>query len=104
MVLPIECRELFGRGGSAAGHACYSASLERDPRSALHNIIEGFGYVLRTGPIRGLILLLGLVSLMGMPYAVLMPVFGCHDVLHGEARELGFLMGATGVGALGVHD
>jgi MFS family permease len=74
--------------------------LRADPRSALHNIVEGFGYVLRTGPIRALILLLGLVSLMGMPYAVLMPVFA-HDVLRGEARELGFLMGATGVGALG---
>jgi MFS family permease len=70
-----------------------------DPRSALHNIAEGFAFVLRTGPIRALILLLGLVSLMGMPYAVLMPIFA-HDVLHGEARELGLLMGATGVGAL----
>ena len=46
-----------------------------------------------------LLLLLGLVSLMGMPYVVLMPIFA-DQVLHGGARELGILMGATGVGAL----
>jgi len=44
-------------------------------------------------------LLLGLVSLVGMPYSVLMPVFAS-EILHGGARELGWLMGATGVGAL----
>jgi MFS family permease len=53
----------------------------------------------RTAPIRALLLLLGLVSLMGMPYVVLMPIFA-DQVLHGGARELGILMGATGVGAL----
>jgi len=46
-----------------------------------------------------ILLLLGLVSLVGMPYSVLMPVFA-HQILHGGARELGILMGATGVGAL----
>jgi MFS family permease len=44
-------------------------------------------------------LLLGLVSLMGMPYTVLMPVFAA-NILHGGARGLGTLMGATGLGAL----
>ena len=43
--------------------------------------------------------LLGLISLMGMPYAVLMPIFA-HQILGGGAEELGLLMGATGVGAL----
>jgi hypothetical protein len=44
-------------------------------------------------------LLIGLVSLVGMPYTVLMPVFA-DKILHGGARGLGILMGATGVGAL----
>ena len=46
-----------------------------------------------------MLLLLGVVSLVGMPYAVLMPVFA-DTILHGGARGLGILMGATGVGAL----
>src|SRR5205085_3489056 len=45
------------------------------PGSALAHIVEGFRFVARTGPVRALLLLLGLVSLMGMPYAVLMPIF-----------------------------
>ena len=52
-----------------------------------------------TTPIRALLLLLGLVSLVAMPYTVLMPIFA-DRVLHGGARALGMLMGATGVGAL----
>ena len=44
-------------------------------------------------------LLLGLVSLVAMPYTVLMPVFA-DQILHGGAQGLGILMGATGVGAL----
>lgn len=69
------------------------------PGSAMASILEGFRYVKRTGPIRTLLLLLGLVSLMGMPYAVLMPVFA-DQILHGGPRGLGLLMGASGVGAL----
>jgi MFS family permease len=81
--------------------------------SPLADIIEGFRWASRTGPIRMLLLLLGLVSLVGMPYTVLMPVFA-DRILHGggaglaaflHAKEpgavrLGVLMGATGVGAL----
>ncbi len=67
--------------------------------SALHSIIDGFRYVGRTGPIRALLILLGLISLLGMPYVVLMPIFAAR-ILHGGARGLGLLMGASGVGAL----
>ena len=67
--------------------------------SHLRHIIEGFQFVRRTGPIRALLLLLGLISLVAMPYTVLMPVFA-DRILHGGARGLGILMGATGVGAL----
>ena len=67
--------------------------------SGLASILEGFRYVEHTGPILALLLLLGLVSLTGMPYAVLMPVFA-DKILHSDARGLGLLMGSTGVGAL----
>lgn len=63
------------------------------------NIAEGFGFVAKTPPIRGLLLLLGLISLMGMPYAVLMPIFA-DKILHGSSDTLGYLMGASGSGAL----
>ncbi|MGA7905853.1 MAG: MFS transporter, partial [Candidatus Sulfotelmatobacter sp.] len=67
--------------------------------SPLEHMMEGFRFVNRTAPIRALLLLLGLVSLVGMPYVVLMPIFA-DRILHGGARGLGILMGATGVGAL----
>jgi len=67
--------------------------------SPLEDIKEGFRFVSKTKPIRALLMLLGLVSLVGMPYVVLMPVFA-DRVLHGGARGLGILMGSTGVGAL----
>jgi len=60
---------------------------------------EGFHYVVRFAPIRKMLLLLALVSLVGMPYTVLMPVFA-NEVLHGGPHTLGFLMAASGVGAL----
>jgi MFS family permease len=43
--------------------------------------------------------LFALLSLMGWPFMVLMPVFA-GQVLHGGAHTLGFLMGAVGVGSL----
>ena len=78
------------------------------------HIKEGFQFVNRTAPIRALMILLGLVSVVGMPYAVLMPIFadkvlghkggqelasliGSHDL---GAVRLGILMGAAGIGAL----
>jgi MFS family permease len=69
------------------------------PHSGLRSLAEGFHWVARTGPIRALLLLLGLVSLTGMPYMVLMPIFA-DRILHSGARGLGLLMGAAGVGAL----
>jgi MFS family permease len=62
-------------------------------------VAEGFGYVARTPPIRALLLLLGCVSLMGMPYTVLGPVIA-EDVLHGGPRAYGLLMSSAGVGSL----
>ena len=73
--------------------------MPRSDKSALENIVEGFQFVRQAAPIKALLLLLGLVSLVGMPYAVLMPIFA-DQILHGGARGLGLLMGSTGVGAL----
>jgi MFS family permease len=67
--------------------------------SPLANILEGFRFVRQTAPIRALLVLLGLVSLVAMPYTVLMPIFA-DKILHGGARALGILMGSTGIGAL----
>src|SRR4030095_2265809 len=60
---------------------------------------EGFTFVAGTPPVRSLLLLLGLVSLMGMPYSTLMPVFA-DRVLGAGAGGLGILMGMSGAGAL----
>ena len=60
---------------------------------------EGSSYTFHSVPIRSILLLLALVSLMGMPYTVLMPIFAT-DVLHGGAHTLGFLMASSGIGAL----
>ncbi len=65
----------------------------------LKEFIEGFHYTFNFAPIRYIILLLALVSLVGMPYVVLMPVFA-KEILHGGSHTFGFLMGATGLGAL----
>jgi MFS family permease len=67
--------------------------------SAWESIVEGFTYSWNTTPVRALLLLLGLVSLMGMPYSVLMPVIA-DRVLHGGPNAYGVLLSASGVGAL----
>jgi len=64
------------------------------------DLATGFHYVTRFVPVRSALLLLSLVSIMGMPYTVLMPAISA-NVLHGGAHTLGFLMTASGAGALG---
>jgi MFS family permease len=66
---------------------------------AFHELGEGLGYVARSRPIRSILLLLGLTSLMGMPYMVLLPVI-VGRVLGGGPHLLGYMTGASGVGAL----
>ena len=68
-------------------------------RSAMAEMREGWHYVSQSLPIRSILLLLALVSLLGMPYTVLMPVFAA-KVMHGGPHTLGYLMAAIGVGAL----
>jgi len=83
--------------GLSLMHVCCAPRASQ--HSPMEDIIEGFRWVNHTKVIRALLLLLGLVSLVGMPYVVLMPVFA-DKILHGGARGLGILMGATGVGAM----
>lgn len=91
-------------------HAPARVSAKTSP---WEHILEGFQFVNRTAPIRALMVLLGLVSVTGMPYVVLMPIFA-DKILHSGGQEfasligshdlgavrLGILMGAAGVGAL----
>ena len=67
--------------------------------SLLQQMKEGWEYVAGSRPVRTILSLFGLISLMGMPFTVLMPVFAS-NVLHGGAYTLGFLLAASGVGAL----
>jgi MFS family permease len=67
--------------------------------SPLQRIKEGFIYAFGCPPIRAILLLSALVSLMGMQYTVLVPVFA-DKILAGNAQTLGFLMAASGVGAV----
>jgi MFS family permease len=60
---------------------------------------EGWHYVYNNPPISKILLLLAIVSLVGMPYTVLMPIFAT-EILHGGPYTLGFLMAASGTGAL----
>ena len=71
----------------------------RHAASMFEQMREGWSYVSTFMPVRTILLLFGLVSLMGMPYMVLMPIFA-GNVLHGGAHTLGFLMAAAGAGAL----
>ena len=68
-------------------------------RTLAAELREGWQYVAESAPIRSVLLYLTLVSLVGMPYTVLMPIFAA-SILHGGAHTLGFLMAAAGLGAL----
>ena len=62
-------------------------------------LLEGFALVRRTPPIRSLLILLGLLSMLGAPYSVLMPIFA-DQVFHGGSRTFGLLSATSGAGAL----
>ena len=67
--------------------------------SIAHSLVEGLRYTLATVPIRDVLLLLGLVGFMGMPYMTLMPVFAA-EIHKSGADALGLMLGAVGFGAL----
>src|SRR5271168_898679 len=71
----------------------------RNTAGMLEQIREGWDFVRTFRPIRTILLLFALISLMGYSYAVLLPIFAA-QVLHGGAYTLGWLTAASGVGAL----
>jgi MFS family permease len=75
------------------------APSRRAATSMLEQLKEGWSYVRGFRPIRTILTLFAVMSLMGMPFVVLMPIFAS-QVLHGGPHTLGYLMGASGVGAL----
>jgi MFS family permease len=75
------------------------APAKKAMTSMLEQLQEGWAYVSGFPPVRTILLLFALLSLMGMPFMVLMPIFAS-DVLHGGPHTLGFLLGASGIGAL----
>jgi|SRR5579859_5318415 len=76
-----------------------AATNQRTTTSMLEQLREGWTYVSRFAPVRNILLLFAIVSLMGMPYIVLMPIFAGR-ILRGGPATLGFLMAAVGIGAL----
>jgi MFS family permease len=76
-----------------------TAVIKRSTESMLTQLKEGWTYVSTVVPIRTILLLFAMVSLMGWPFTVLMPIFAGR-ILRGGPHTLGFLMGAVGIGAL----
>ena len=76
-----------------------SEAQQAERRHVFIELKDGFNYTFGFAPIRILLLLLGLISLMGAPYAVLLPIFA-RDILSGGAHTLGFLTASAGIGAL----
>ncbi|HUK53369.1 MAG TPA: MFS transporter [Candidatus Binatia bacterium] len=87
VIVALMAMRVDDRAGSTTG------------RAALQDALEGFRYALGSPTVLSLLLLIALVSVVGVPYSVLMPIFA-DRILHGGARALGLLMGATGVGAI----
>ena len=84
--------------------ALFMMRIDAPPQAHVHasawdSVIEGFAYSWHTRPVRALLLLLGLVSLMGMPYSVLMPIIA-DRILGGGPNAYGLLLSASGAGAL----
>jgi MFS family permease len=74
-------------------------AIKEKSKKILTELKEGLDYTFGFAPIKHLIILLSISSLMGMSYSVLMPVFA-KEILGGGSQTFGFLMGAAGFGAL----
>jgi MFS family permease len=70
-----------------------------DGAAPLEKLREGFRFARQTKPIRALLILLGVVSFMALPFSVLIPIFAV-KILHGGVNSYGWLMGAVGFGAM----
>jgi MFS family permease len=73
--------------------------IKKDTFNLMRELKEGISHVFNFSPIRHILFLLGLVSFLGAPYQVLMPVFA-KDIFHGGPEALSLLVAAAGAGAL----
>ena len=100
LLLPDRRHQLHRGDCLAAGDAAAaSAAMKPTVDSMLGQLKEGWTYVSGFAPVRTILLLFAMVSLMGWPFTVLMPIFAGNDFA-GRSAHLGFLMGAVGIGAL----
>jgi len=74
-------------------------AVPRAQKNVWLELTEGWRYIVQSAPIRWILLMLSIVSLIGFPFTTLLPIIA-GDVLHGGPNTLGLLTGATGVGAL----
>jgi MFS family permease len=77
-----------------------SSESKMDTANVLGELREGFEYALGSRPIRNVLVLFAFVNFMGMPFTVLVPAVSA-QLLKGDAATLGFLMAASGCGAVG---
>jgi len=70
-----------------------------DQSNFLKSFSEGFKYTFQSIPIKTLIILLAVLSLVGLPYIILLPAYA-KEILHGGSDTLGYLMSSMGAGAL----
>ncbi|MDD5439405.1 MAG: MFS transporter [Candidatus Omnitrophica bacterium] len=99
-----NCFLINGLSFAAIITALIRMKVKRTNRNqAAMNIVghvkDGIRYAVRFLPIRSLLLFLGVMSLVGSSYIILMPIYA-RDILHGGPQTLGLLMGSVGVGAL----
>jgi MFS family permease len=73
--------------------------IKPSDESPLQSLVQGFRFAMSDLPIRSTLLLLSVLSLFGLQYSVFMPIYA-QDILKGNARTLGLLMSAAGVGAV----
>jgi len=73
--------------------------IKPSDESPLNSLVQGFRFAMSDLPIRSTLLLLSVLSLFGLQYSVFMPIYA-QDILKGNARTLGLLMSAAGVGAV----
>lgn len=84
---------------SFAAMKIHKKEFKHGPLKLMHELKEGFSYVFHFPPLRHILLLLSLVSFLGTPYQILMPIFA-KDIFHGGPETLSWLVAAAGVGAL----
>lgn len=73
--------------------------IKTGPKGLLSDFLEGVTYMRRSSEIIHVMLLITVFSLAGLPYISLLPVFA-EEVFHSGAKGLGFLVSASGIGAL----